>query len=282
MGEFITGDATTKRPGLANLHAPGGAPVTRSHPPREGLDATDHAAMHPGIWIAFGDVSGHDFWRNKASMEHAGFDDEPRISADGVRFTARAMLRTAEGTTLGAIGNRIAIVDRPVGRVVVWLATITAGEDPLLLGDQEEMGFGVRLATGLEEKAGGRIVNADGAETAKGTWGRAAAWCDATGNAPGLPGTAGVTVVASPLNVRPSWWHNRDYGLLVANPFGRKALTGGEPSSVRVDPGESLALGFAAVLHAEPAGGRPHDPAAAAAAAIDLLRAEAAGGAAAE
>lgn len=273
--EFFPGDASMRRPGLANLHAPGGTAVTRAFPPREGIDATDHAAMHPGIWLAFGDVSGHDFWRNKAVMEHDAFVSEPDTSADGVRFAARALLRTEAGERLGSIVNRVAIVDRPEGRVVAWLATIRADDAPLLLGDQEEMGFGVRLATGLEERSGGRIVNASGVSGAKQTWGRPAEWCDASGPVAGGAATAGITVVASPENVRPSWWHNRDYGLLVANPFGRRSLTGGEPSIVTVAPGMPLRLGFAAVLHDAVAGGSPHDPQAAGAAAIALLRAEA-------
>lgn len=276
VGEFLPGDASMKRPGLANLHAPLGAAVTRAHPPREGIDATDHALMHPGIWLAFGDVSGHDFWRNKASLEHDRFEVEPEASPDGVRFAARARFRTENGATLGSIVNRVAVVDRPQGRIVAWLATIRAGEAALVLGDQEEMGFGVRLATGLEEKAGGRIVNADGAATAKGTWGRTSSWCDASGRAAEPYATAGITVVAAPANFQSSWWHNRDYGLLVANPFGRRALTGGAPSRVTVAPAEPLRLGFAAVLHDARAGDPPHDPEAAAAAAIDLLRAEAA------
>lgn len=273
--EFLTGDDSMKRPGLANLHAPGGSAVTRAFPPREGIDATDHAAMHPGIWLAFGDVSGHDFWRNKAVMVHQGFVSIPEVSADGVRFAARSLLRTEEGRALGSIENSIAIADGSAGRVVAWLATIRAGDAPLLLGDQEEMGFGVRLATGLEERAGGRIVNSAGVSGAKGTWGQPADWCDASGPVACGTATAGITVVAAPSNVRPSWWHNRDYGLLVANPFGRRSLTGGEPSVVTVAPGKPLRLGFAAVLHDAASEGSPHDPAAAAAAALEVLRAEA-------
>ena len=278
VAEFLLGDDAMRRPGLANLRAPQGTPVTRSHPPREGRDATDHAAMHPGLWLAFGDVSGEDFWRNQARMEHLGFDEDPRASADGVRFTARARLRSSAGADMGTIENRLAIVDEPEGRVVAWVATIRAEGAPLVLGDQEEMGFGVRLATGLEEKAGGRIVNSAGESTAAGTWGRVAGWCHATG----VDGRTGVTVVADPGNFRPSWWHNRDYGLLVANPFGRRALARGEPSLVTVPPGEPLRLAFAAVLHDGDPAGPAADPAAAAAAALELLRERFGAGAAGE
>ena len=37
--------------------------VTRHHPPIEGQDRVDHGTFHPGIWMAFGDISGSDYWR---------------------------------------------------------------------------------------------------------------------------------------------------------------------------------------------------------------------------
>jgi len=36
-------DAEIQRPFFANVHVPGGVPVTRPHPPRAGIDAVDHA-----------------------------------------------------------------------------------------------------------------------------------------------------------------------------------------------------------------------------------------------
>jgi len=268
VGTWVFGDGAMRRPGLANLHAPGGTPVTRAFPPREGIDATDHAAMHPGVWIAFGDVSGEDFWRNKGRIEQDGFDEAPTATADGVRFAARGRMVSAAGDTLATITNRVAIADRPEGRVVAWQATIRPAGRTLVFGDQEEMGFGVRLATGLEEKVGGRIENARGDSTAAGTWGREAPWCRSSGmSAPGKPPVA-ITVVADPGNFRPPWWHNRDYGLLVANPFGRQALARGEPSRLEVAPEESLRLGFAAILAD---GEETRDGAAAAAAGLALL-----------
>jgi hypothetical protein len=50
-------------------------------------------------------------------------------------------------------------------------------------------------------------------------------------------------------NFRPSWFHARDYGLFVANPFGRQAFRKGEPSRVEVKPGETFRLRFAVLLH---------------------------------
>src|SRR5262245_2261495 len=60
-------DARIKRPFLAHLHAPDGTQVTRNHPPKAG-DAGDHDTMHPGLWLAFGDLGGADFWRNNGTV----------------------------------------------------------------------------------------------------------------------------------------------------------------------------------------------------------------------
>ena len=109
------------------------------------------------------------------------------------------------------------------------------------------MGLGIRVATPITEKNGGRIAGSTGATTAKGTWGKAFDWCDYSG----VIGDrrVGVTLMPDPANFRPSWFHNRDYGLMVANPFGRKAMGQGEPSRVEVKKGERLRMRFGLLLH---------------------------------
>ena len=54
-----------------------------------------------------------------------------------------------------------------------------------------------------------------------------------------------------PENFRRSWFHARDYGLLVANPFGRNAFTGGEKSRIVVKEGETLRLRFGVLVSSE-------------------------------
>ncbi len=54
--------------------------------------------------------------------------------------------------------------------------------------------------------------------------------------------------MASPNNFRVCWWHNRDYGVFVANPFGREAMKQGARSSVTVSRGESLQVTFGALI----------------------------------
>jgi hypothetical protein len=246
--EFVFRDEKILRPYFSNARTPSGLQVTRNHPPQSGIDATDHDTMHPGIWLAFGDINGQDFWRNKARIEHVRFVHRPTVSSDRVTFTTESNLVSADGQThIGQLISRFRVAAQAGSWLLVWDATLKADDRDLLLGDQEEMGFGVRMATLLTEKKGGRIVNSAGQPGAAATWGQAAAWCDYSGTLEGK--SCGVTLITAPDNFRSSWWHNRDYGLMVANPFGRAAMKQGAPSVVTVKRGDELQLRFAAFLH---------------------------------
>ena len=61
----------------------------------------------------------------------------------------------------------------------------------------------------------GQIRNSQGIVSAKRTWGQAANWCDYAGQISGV--NVGVAILASPQNKRTTWWHNRNYGVFVAN-----------------------------------------------------------------
>jgi len=137
-------------------------------------------------------------------------------------------------------------VARADGSLIDWTSEFS-GPAEFYFGDQEEMGFGVRVASEITEKNGGTITSSEGVRTAKSTWGQSADWCDYSGTIDGTP--CGVTVITSPSNFRPSWWHNRDYGLVVANAFGRAAMKQGEKSQVTVKQGDSLKLIYAATFH---------------------------------
>jgi hypothetical protein len=247
VAEYVFRDDKILRPYFTKVHAPSGAQVTRNHPPIAGQDAADHDLMHPGIWLAFGDVSGHDFWRNKGRIEHVRFRDAPKVDGERLTFATESRLVTEPGKPVCGLVSEFRLTANSSGWLLAWSATIPANAGDVTFGDQEEMGFGARVATPLAEKNGGTIVNSAGQRTAGKTWGQAAAWCDYFGQIDGKP--AGITLMAGPKNFRESWWHNRDYGLMVANPFGREAMKRGANSAVVVKRGESLTLDFAACLH---------------------------------
>jgi hypothetical protein len=266
VATYVFGDPEIPRPYFAHLFAPGGVQVSRRHPPKEGIDATDHALMHPGLWLAFGDLSGADSWRLKSSVKLIELAEEPTTEGGVGRFAVRLKYMSADGKNAVAEELcRYTIAAARNGYLLVSDSTFTPAGEEAVFGDQEEMGLGVRLASGLTVKAGGRLLNSEGRVNENEVWGRTADWCDyegAVGEDASGGGRAGILIVPDPANFRPSWFHARDYGVLVANPFGRRAFGAGEASRVVVAKGESLRLRFAVLLHASSAEA-PFDAAAA-------------------
>lgn len=234
------------RPFFEAVHAPDGTPLTRHNPPVEGVDPTDHPTFHPGLWMAFGDLNGADSWRNKDRIRHAGFLGEPKGGPGRGSF---AVLNRHEkaGTVIAEETCRITVLVRPDGHLIAWDSEFRPVGGALTFGDQEEMGLGVRLATPLTVARGGRIADSMGRVNEAQVWGHQADWCAYGGD------RAGLALMADPGNFGRSWFHARDYGLLVANPFGRNAFTKGEKSRVVVREGEALRLRFGVLAWA----GRP-------------------------
>jgi hypothetical protein len=248
---YVFRDEKILRPFFANVFSPSGIQATRPHPPRAGQDLTDHATMHPGIWLAFGDISGADFWRNKARVEHVGFTRQLTDATDSATFSVRNRYVSGE-KTICTETCRHAIHIRPNGYLLVYDSTFT-GEMPFTFGDQEEMGLGVRVASSLRVQGGqGQIQNAAGLQDEKQVWGKTSDWCDYSGIT--NKQRVGMLLMPHPENFRASWFHARDYGFVAANPFGRMAFTRGEKSQVVVKQGETFRLRFGVLIHSEPEG----------------------------
>ena len=244
--DFVFQDEKILRPYFANARLASGMQVTRNHPPINGEDAVDHDTMHPGIWLGFGDISGQDFWRNKAAMEHLRFVAPPTLKDGRLQFATECRLKSGSDEPLCLLTNEITLTARPGGWMLSWTAAFRADQRTIVFGDQEEMGFGARVATPFTENNGGLIRSSAGRQSAKETWGQPAKWCDYSGSG---PQHGGIMLMASDKNFRESWWHNRDYGVFVANAFGREAMQQGPKSSVEIPQGQSLQVRFGAMIH---------------------------------
>ena len=258
VATFLFAPEGVGRPAIIDLAAPGGTIVTRPCPPRPGIDADDHATMHPGVWLGFSDLSGSDPWRHKTAVRFVGFDGEPAVSERGASFTALIDYLDTPADGPGArvvcrerstITIRDEQVDgRPV-RLLIWDARLTPGGDQrLVFGDVEEMGLGVRVATPLSPARGGSYLASHGGRDEKGIFGRRAAWVDASGEIDGR--AVGVTIIDMPGNAQEPFFHARDYGLVLANAFGRKAYGIKRPvDPLALAPGETLRLRYAVMMH---------------------------------
>jgi Family of unknown function (DUF6807) len=241
---YVFEDAKIRRPFFAHVKAPNGVQVTRNHPPKD-KDATDHDTMHPGIWLGFGDLGGSDFWRNRGVVRHHKFIDEPK---DGDSTGTFSVLNRYEsgGKAICDEKCHVTIAVAKFGTLLMIDSSFSS-EGAFAFGDQEEMGFGIRLATPLTVKNGGEILNNDGKKNEKEVWGKTANWCAYGGKIDGK--AVGMAILPHPDNFRKSWFHARDYGLLVANPFGQRAFTKGAASRVEVKPNEPFRLRFGVLIY---------------------------------
>lgn len=270
VATYVYNDPAITRPYFAHVCAPGGTQVTRSNPPVEGQDIMDHPTFHPGIWMAFGDISGSDDWRLKAPVRQSEFVEEPRGDAKKGTFAVRNeyLDQTDPKKVVCREVARFDLLVRPAGYLLLWDSTFTSDHE-FYFGDQEEMGLGIRVATPLRVRSKtpdnlppgqGTMIDSHGRKNEKEIGRNSADWCDYSGPLDGKH--VGMTIFCHPKNFRPSWFHARDYGLLEANPFGRQAFRQGDLSKVVVKPGESLRLRYGILMHSDSPENPPDLPAA--------------------
>jgi putative heme-binding domain-containing protein len=245
-------DTRTKRPYFAHVKTPGGVQVTRNHPPINGVDLTDHADYHPGLWLGFGKVAHSDFWRNRGRIKHERFLGDP-TAGDEATFSTLNTFIAHDGKQVCEQETHFRLWQAEDGYVLGVDAVFRSGDD-FNFGVQEEMGLGVRLTTPIIVRNGGMIINSHGDKNEKGTWGREASWWDYFGKVNDR--SVGVMLMTGTKH-RPVWSHSRDYGLLVANPFqvakGKNlALTN------PVAAGAEFRLSFGVYVHGRSAADESH------------------------
>lgn len=226
IATFVIRHPKIRRPFFQDIFTPGGMRVTRPIPPDPLSEDIDHDTMHPGLWLAFGDLNGVDYWRHKADVRHVRYSKPIAVENDALTFDV-------ENHWLDV--NGIDVICREFARyrfssigpdaVLDWNSKLMTDLAAIKLGHQEEMGLGVRLTRPLTVKKGtGRIDCSNGGVDEKGTWGRHAIWWAASVPASGDSKKneslrRGVQILAKcDPGVRPFWGHTRDYGLIVANP----------------------------------------------------------------
>ena len=249
---YVWSDPRTTRPYFKQIRALGGnAQLTRNHPPQKG-DFDDHETFHPGIWWGFGDVGGHDYWRMKAKITGGQFVEKPTATKDSASFAVRNKLLTSDGNeTFCEQICRYQIMRRPLGILMICESTFLRTQGDFWLGDQEEMGLALRVATPLTTEKDGQICDSEGRNSLNRIRTRQSDWCNYSGRLGGRYG--GLMLMNDPKNFRRPWWHAVSTGLLVANPLGESELTGNGKTKqnvlVRKDTPFRLRYGCLAHLH---------------------------------
>jgi hypothetical protein len=259
IATYSYADPETSRPYFAHLRAPCGIQVTRNHPPQPG-DAQDHKTYHPGIWLAFGDISGSDNWRMKARVEGDGLIGAPQSGPGRGTFTVRNRYLSNDGSkTICTEICQYTLHVRPGGYLLVADSRFRSDNEDFYFGEEmDEQGMSFRVATTLTVKAGqgGRILSDAGSINEAHVRETLGYWCDYSGTIEGSP--VGLTAMIDPRHGRRCWWHARDYGFLAANPFRSHDGRAGA-SRLVVRKGETLRLRFGVWIHGHP-DGTPTDP----------------------
>lgn len=257
IAEYRYTDPKIPRPYFSNVHALDGTRLTRTFPPIPGIDAMDHDSLHPGIWLAFGDLNGVDFWRNKARVEHIRFSSEPIVLDGRFQFAVEEKYIRKDDTEIcKAISDYVFEAPTAQQKTVVvlrWKTQIKSDVESLVFGNQHEMGLGFRMATPLIVKGGaGSILGSHGGKNEKGNWGKVAQWWDYSGAMEDR--IAGILAIVEPASTRPVWVHARDYGFLALNPTGvpDKPDDSSPSHAFEVAKGDTLTLAYTLVFHASP------------------------------
>ena len=253
---YVFSHPKVARPFFASVKSPAGIQATRNFPPVQGVDDVDHDTLHPGIWHSFGDISGRDYWRNKCKTEHELFSEAPQGGPGKGTFTVRNYYQDDKGNRKVLEVCSYTILARPGYTLLIQDSTFSSEEEDFYFGDQEELGIGIRVNTKMAERYGGTMVNADGLKGAKACWSQASAWIDYSGVVDGT--RVGMAIMPDPANFRPSWFHARDYGVIVANPFGRKSMEKGEADKTWVKKGQQFRYRNGIAIHSG-AEGTPAD-----------------------
>ena len=260
LARYIFGDHRTTRPFFKEVHSPGGHQVSIHNPPKYET-AHDHGSFHPGLYQAFGDISGNDHWRMGSPVLHGGYVESPRGGSGRGSFGVVNLLLTTAGDVYATETARYTFLTRPHGTLILWESTIRSDTQDLVFGDQQELGMAIRVNALMNIKAGagGRIKNSRGQLNEKGddnAYGKPAEWCDYSGLVDDK--FVGVCLMPHPENFRISRYHARGYGVLVANPFAQRDFKSAFPKSERphikknrtvVKKGKAMHLRWGILLH---------------------------------
>lgn len=258
------------KPYLYPIHTPAGIPVTRDWPMKKGAVSENETVDHvhqKSAWFCHGDVipegvtlkiassdkhvKGVDFW---AESKGHGQIITRTANVSENKLALELDWNAPEGLTILKEKRIYQFLITEKANVILMTTNLTAHEFAITFGDTKEGAFGVRVhdAMNMKVKNGdGMITNSNGKQGMKDCWGMMAEWCDYSGTINGQK--AGIAIFDFTGNPHRSAWHVRDYGLMAANPFGRKVS--GFPSqkekteTVKIAKGESLTLKYAIYAH---------------------------------
>ena len=232
------------RPFFVPVLAADGAAVTADH---HGQKEHPH---HQSLWVGEGDVNGADHW----SLERGAKTPRQRhIKFEKVAGDTLIEDLEWEGATHEPILRErrtmrfIPFADGARG--IYFKLSFTPIDGKVVFGDTKEAGLvAIRVARAISDHP--TLTNSKGAHGEKATWGKAADWCDISGEIDGRE--YGIAAFDSPRNPRRARWHVREYGLMGANPFGLSYFDKHMPRHTGdfvMRPGKTVTFIYEVVIH---------------------------------
>jgi len=228
------------KPFFSPVHAADGTVITRAIGDAQDKDHPHHK----GIWFSIDEVNGIKFWAEAGKILNVkveAIEGNPgQIRIKNHWLGPDELPVVIETTTVSIYPSRLMIYD----------ATFTPAVSKVVFDDTKEGLFGIRVATSMREKVGGKVVNAEGLEGTKACWGKPSAWIDYTG--PVNDKIYGVAIMDHPDNFRPSRFHVRDYGLFSVSPFGEGSYQNDKSKAapLTLESSQTVRLRYGLYVHA--------------------------------
>jgi len=241
--------ANQGKPILYPVIGPYGIPMTRHYPMKEGVpgESGDHH-HHQSIHYNH-PVSGIDFWHGRGG---AHIRNDEIVKAEVVDGKALIVSRNSwmhgEKRILSDT-TEISAGTTEGGRFIDYKISIHASEREITFQDSKEGSMSIRTHPALRlqgKVAKGSAINSEGVK-GKAVWGKAAKWVNYWGPVDGK--TVGIAIFDHPKNPRhPTTWHARDYGLIAANPFGKRYFKAGD-GALTLKKGETVTFAYRFFFH---------------------------------
>lgn len=221
-----------------------GVNVLRGFPLEEKPGEVKDHPHHTGIYHAFGEVNGREYW-SKLPIEN-----KKVLRREAGPVYARLGAENHWGQDLVEVQD-VFVLNVGDDALMDWTITLTAAQGPVVFARNVKMAkegsFAIRVAQGLvdpDKKRQGQEIMSD----ALGNRGEAAIraaqapWVDYSGTVEGKK--VGVAIMNHPSSFRfPTNWHVRAYGLFAANPW----LVRGEH---HLEKGNSIVFRYRVYVHA--------------------------------
>ena len=263
-----------EKPFLFPVYAPNGAVVTRGFPlePRKG-ERVDHP-HHIGLWFNHGNVNGLDFWNNSSAIPAGKKDAYGHIVVKKIVKAESGKVGTLEvisnwddneGNTILTENTKYIFSGDKNGWTVDHIATLTAAADKVVITDNKEGLFAIRVDRAFEMPSNEALIFTDdkgNPTTVKATdntgvtgmyksssgkagdavWGTRNDFVILTGTKDKVP--VSFAIFDNPKNPGyPAYAHARGYGLFSVNNLGQKSYDPKQEQVVyNLSKGESMKL----------------------------------------